>query len=118
MKKRLYSLPVLVVLLVVTVLILRGTYGVMKKQQESAEYVKDLKVKVASLKDRQEELKTDISKIQTDDGLETEIKNRFSVSKAGEHVAVIVDPEAEATNSATSTDNWFKKMIHGLTSLW
>jgi cell division protein FtsB len=118
MKKRLYSLPALAALLVVTVLILHGTYGVLKKQRESAMHVKELEAKVEALSNRQAELKTDISKLQTDEGIDTEIKTKFSVTREGEHVAVIVDPKDESDDSATTTPHWYSGIIDKFFSLW
>lgn len=117
-KKRLYSLPALAILFIITILVVRGTYGIVEKQRESAMHVEELKAKVASLSLRQKELSEDISRLKTDEGIDTEIKTKFNVSKEGEHVAVIVDPSVEDSSSSATTSPWYKKAVHKLMSLW
>jgi cell division protein FtsB len=116
-KERLYSMPVLVILGIVVIFLLRGTYQVLQKDVTSANSVKEMEAKVAQLTDRQEQLKRNIDKLSTDDGIDAEIKDKFSVSKPGEHVAIIVDEKAAASTSVPEETNIFKRMWHALRGL-
>jgi Tfp pilus assembly protein PilX len=118
LKQKLYSTPALIVLLVVTLLIGRGAYGVIMKERESAGYVYSLEEKVIALSDRQAKLKNDTSRLETDEGIDTEIKTRFSVAKAGEHVAVIVDPRGEASSTDAHLAPWYQKLWQSFKNLW
>ncbi|MDB5254279.1 MAG: hypothetical protein JWL80_345, partial [Parcubacteria group bacterium] len=109
-KERLYSIPVLVVLGIVVAFLLRGTYQVIRKDITSANSVKEMEAKAAQLADRQEQLKKNIDKLSTDDGIDAEIKDKFSVSKPGEHVAIIVDEKAVVSTTTPEKPNLFKRM--------
>ncbi|MES2214285.1 MAG: hypothetical protein V4465_02800 [Patescibacteria group bacterium] len=117
-RARLYSTPVLVALALITLLILRGTFVIMQKERESSTYVGNLQVKVMTLADRQSKLKEDIGRLETDEGIDTEIKTRFSVARAGEHVAVIVDPREKATTTPEKPESWYHPITSFLKSLW
>src|SRR4051812_24741836 len=90
-KKRMYSTPALVALAIVVVFMARGSYQVVEKMNESKTHVRDLESQVNTLKSRKVELERNINKLQTAEGVDSEIKGKFSVSKEGEKVAVIVD---------------------------
>ena len=91
-KRRLYSTPSLVIFTIVALFLIHGTYGVVEKEIDSASKVKALNTSEQGLVNRQAELKNSIQSIQTDAGIDKEIKEKFNVSKTGEHVVVIVDP--------------------------
>jgi cell division protein FtsB len=116
-KKKLYSIPVLGILALFTIFILRGTFLVMKKQHTSAQAVDELQAKVAGLATRQTELRADIDRLATDEGIDAEIKERFSVSRPGEHVVVIVDPEVISTSTVPVKIPWYKKLLEAIKSL-
>ncbi len=109
-RRRLYSLPVLIGLLLVTILIGRGTWNIAQKYRESARLVTDLRAQEVELTTKQASLKADIAKLNTDEGLDAEIKDKFNVVKPGEQVAVIVDATKPATSTATSTPSWWKRL--------
>ncbi len=117
-KRRLYSIPALVGLFVLTLLIIRGTYEVVKKQRESSRYVSNLKEKMIALSNREAELKTEIQKLGTDEGVESVIKEKFSVSKYGERVAIIVDRPSNSTTTAPKELNWLQKLWRGFVDMW
>ena len=101
----------LVVLAIVAGFLLRGTYMVIQKDVASNQYVDSLKAKQAALVDHEAELKASISRLKTDDGIDQEIKDKFSVALPGEHVAVIVDPKVPTSSASTTSNHWY-------TSLW
>ncbi len=109
-KRRLYSTPVLLLLAVITGLTIRSTYQIVQKYRESAGYVDTLKQKANDLADREIELKEDITRLSTEEGIDTEIKEKFNVSKEGEKVAIIVDQTDNSSNTATSTEHWWKRL--------
>lgn len=109
-KRRLYSTPVLIILLIITGLIIHSTYKIVQKYRESAGYVDVLKQKANDLASREIQLKGDITRLGTDEGIDTEIKEKFNVSKEGERVAIIVDQADNSSNTATSTEHWWKRL--------
>jgi cell division protein FtsB len=117
-KRRLYSTPGLIVVFLITLLAIKGTYGVIQKDRESSKYVSDLKTKMADLTTRDTLLKAEISKLGTTEGVNTLIKEKFSVAEQGEHVAVIVDQSNRATTTSTEQKNWFQSLWQSFIDLW
>lgn len=117
-KKRIYSIPVLVILLGLTGLLAKGTYGVMKKRQESAKHVETLKAKLVELEERKQELNKNIDRLSTPEGVDREIKEKFSVSKEGEEVAIIVDPKEPATSTEPIGQPFYKRWWNTVKGLW
>jgi cell division protein FtsB len=114
-KHQMYSIPALLGLLLVTILIVKGTVGVLEKEQESAADVQALKAKLGDLSNEQTNMKTDIASLNTEAGIDEEIKEKFNVSEPGEHVAILLDP----TNSTTSlpvAPAWYKRMWNDILS--
>lgn len=117
LKRALYSIPTLIVLLIVAIFLLRGAVGIMKIERESAERVEELKREKDALALRHEELNRDILKLQTDEGVIEEIKEKFSVTREGEYVAIIVEEKEKATTTEDSSF-WLKSFWQGLNNLW
>ena len=103
-----YSIPALFGLAVILILIAKGTFGVIQKEQQSASDVQELKTKIATLTDEQSNMQDDIASLNTQAGLDEEIKEKFNVSEPGEHVAILVDPTDTGTSTATTTKPWYK----------
>ena len=90
------------------------------KDRESAQSVNNLKAKMATLSDREAQLKAEIARLGTSEGVDTLIKEKFSVSKEGERVAVIVDEPNSSTSSSTGETkiNWFQRLWRSFLDLW
>lgn len=113
MKRRLYSLPVLLVLFVVMLACVRGAYLLMKKERQSARDARELQAKVVELGEREETLKAEIESLHTESGIEEEIKSRYNVAKPGELVAVIIDRDA-ATSTEPQRLPWYKRLWNAI----
>jgi cell division protein FtsB len=109
-KHRMYSLPALGALLVIAIFLAKGTVGVIMKEQQSVADVAALKAKMTTMSDQETSLRADISALNTEAGIDAEIKDKFNVSAAGEHVAIIVDPTNSSLPSATTAAPWYKRM--------
>jgi cell division protein FtsB len=107
-KSRLYSIPALLALLIFAIFVAKGTVAVVQKETESAAEVQALKTKIATLSNEQTSMKDDIASLNTQSGIDKEIKEKFNVSEPGEHVAIIVDPANSTTSEATGTKPWYK----------
>ncbi len=60
------------------------------------------------LGERKKILETNLQRIQTNEGLEFEIRKKFNVARVGEAVAIIVDEGSTSQDSAISTSFWQK----------
>jgi len=108
-RRIIYSLPLLIVLFIITFFLAKGAIGVMNKERESSRISKDLEEKAKIFSLREQELEEDIARIQTEEGIKDEIKERFSVIQEGEHVAVIVDERNSSSSTDDSTLPWYRK---------
>ena len=94
-KQRVYSWPVVMLLVVVAFFFMTNTWDVYKKYSESRKNIAGLAESNQRALERQEELKKQIGYLQSERGLEEEIRQKFNVAKEGEQVIVIVDPKIE-----------------------
>jgi len=110
MRSRLYSIPALLALLIFAIFVAKGTVSVVQKEQESASDVQALKQKITTLTSEQANMKEDIANLNTQAGIDEEIKTKFNVSEPGEHVAILVDPRNSTSTGATSSRAWYKQV--------
>ena len=110
MRQRLYSLPSLIGLFIIAVLLAKGAVGVINKERESVLRSRELEEKATTLVQREEELKEGIARLETEEGIQEEIKERFSVIQEGEFVAVIVDDRRATSSEDDSGKAWYKKL--------
>ena len=97
-----------VVLLVIVAFGVRGVWGVYKKEQESRQIRTEAEAKLSELKQREAELRTDISVLHTDRGVEEELRERYDLAKDNEGVVVIVEPPAPPPELRPTTLQRFK----------
>lgn len=93
-----YSLPTLIGLFIVVILLARATWGVYGKEQESRNNLAAVHAEFETLQKRQSLLKEETDKLNTQEGIEEEIRQKFQVAKPGESLLVVVDkPLPEST---------------------
>jgi len=86
-----------------------GVWGVYQKARESGKLRKEAELEKADLVERQARLQEDISKLNTDRGLEEALRQQFALAEQGERLIVIVDPpSATSVKATTSIGTWFK----------
>lgn len=95
-KKRIYSKWVLIVLLVLIILVLNGLISISSKQKSSREDMDQVNIKKAELQGRYNSLSSKVDELNTNEGLEKEIRSKFDVVKPGESVIMVVDKEIPA----------------------
>lgn len=100
-----------VLLLVVIAIALRGVWGVYQKSQESRVLKIEAQAQLGDLQKREQELRTDISNLKSDRGVEAELRERYSLAKEGESVVVIVDPPAPPPEPTPTPFQRFKSMF-------
>ena len=116
-RRLLYSRNVIIVLCIVTILLVRGAWGVMQKDIESKKNVALVQKQLEEAQKKNQELTKQIALLSTEEGIESEIRQKFSVSKEGEHVVVIVNPQPATTTGEETRGfwgrigDWFKKIF-------
>ena len=118
-KKLIYSWPSLLLLVILSALLLKGAIGIFSKEHQTRVLVKDLESKAENLYNREEFLNLEIEKLRTQEGIIEEIKRKFSVTRRGEYVAIIVNEKSALPATGTTTLEWLKKLWQGIIpSLW
>lgn len=115
-KGLMYSKATLYILGVVVLIVLHSTWSVYKKKAES-EDMKNLTLqRVMELRTRDSDLRSKIERLDTEAGVEEEIRSKFSVAKENEAMVVIVaDEDSKATTTLpkrgfwNGLKDWFKK---------
>jgi len=99
-----HSRPVLALLGVLVLVFAYGVIGFMGKMEMTIENRKIAENKVADLEKQKEKLSSEISKLNTSEGKEESIREKFPVAKDGEGEIVIVDDQnpPEAPQPASS----------------
>ena len=109
-KGRIYSRTTLVILLFIIILTAKGVFGIYLRNAESVTARDDTAMKLKELNKRKELLNTEISKLNQDDGVDQEIREKFNVIKPGENVVLIV--QDEVATSTPEKPSLFTRFLH------
>ena len=104
LKKYLYSKPALVVLMLMLLFVGKATWNVYDKLETSEGNLEMAERDIEKLKLRKNALASQIQYLQTEQGVEAEIRQKFRLVKEGEQIAVIIDDNIELP-TATTTEN-------------
>ncbi len=89
-----HSPVILIFLFLILVLFSYNMIGLIQKERETSKNkISELK-KIDELKKRKETLSKDIDKLNTEEGIEESVRDKFQVVKPGEKMVVIVDENA------------------------
>ncbi|MEK7182340.1 MAG: hypothetical protein AAB334_00680 [Patescibacteria group bacterium] len=113
--KILYSRIILLILIILTVIFAKGAWNVYKKERITDENLINAERELASIKEREYFLNTQIGTAGTQKGIEKELRIKFDIVKESEKVIIIVDKEknTEKNNieSKISFWNWIKDIF-------
>ncbi len=107
-RRRLYSRPVLLILVLFLAVLLHGVWGAYQKMEFAKKKADEATRDLQSLQARAGVLSAQVTRDNTPQGKEEELREKFMVGEPGEGVIFLVDPR-----EATSTDDATKKK-----SLW
>ncbi len=94
-KALLYSWPVLAALGIVVLITLYSLIRIVGKSIETSKNRRVADAALVELKAKEAKLQSDIDDLQTDQGTEAAIRQKFGAVKEGEHLVVIVNDKAE-----------------------
>lgn len=106
-KRRLYSKTTIVVFLVLFIFLLRPTWNIYKKSQESKQSLKEAQAELNELKLRKSELEHDLAYVKSQPGFDQEIRDKFGVAKKDETMIVIVRDKNDKPPVTPSPPNTF-----------
>ena len=111
-RKYLYSRPVVIIVLVIAVYSLYSTWSIYRKMAESKAKMEESEQQLLALSAKSTAIDTQIGELQTQDGVEREIRSKFGEAKSGENMAVIV-PDSGTSSAATTTKaSGWSKFLH------
>ena len=114
LKRFLYSKITLVVLIVLIALALNAVWGVYKKQDMTKDNLAKTAATYNSLQDREKILSSEIERLETANGLEEEIREKYGLIKPGEEVIIIIDEEKDKDLDSVSSSISFWQKIKNL----
>lgn len=101
-----YSKLTIAFLLILLFFITKGTWGMYERSKQSVTREDSAAVNLAKLESRKEKLQEDLDKIESRVGIEEQLRIRYSLSKEGERVIVIID-EDEVVEEITEEKKGF-----------
>ncbi len=113
-KKMLSSPFALIALVIVCGILVRATWNINQKASVGSVRLSHAQAEFSKLEQRKNDLSGKVNKLSNDEGLEAEIRTKYRAVKEGESVAVIVENQAAAAAGvvATSTEGWFRRLLH------
>ncbi len=103
-----YSPPVLSILFCISILFAYNIFGIIQKERETNKNKISELNKIDELRKRQMALTKDIDSLNTEEGVEETVRDKFQVVKPGEKMVVIVDPNTKKnTTEEITTDHSF-----------
>lgn len=107
--RRLIATPYAIGLIVLLGLLLaHSSWGSFRRQRLVREERAQVATELIKLEERERQLEADIALLQTDQGLERKIREKFLVVKEDEGVVALVPGPASATITTTSSDHWWR----------
>jgi len=118
-RRLMYSKIAMVGLFVVCGFLANGLFNIYGKARESMDRKNLSAQSLVRLQEREAKLQAEIERLDSRNGLEEELRNRYSLSKEGERVIVIIEDE-DGTRVATTTEDsslserastWIKRAV-------
>jgi cell division protein FtsB len=104
---------VLAVLFVITLVFAWSVLGFWGKMSDTRKNKQLVETKVLELQKEKERLSADISKLNTEEGVEDSIREKFGLAKEGEQLIVVVDEESKEVEEEEGS-NWFTSFFSNL----
>lgn len=119
LRKAMYSKVVLFILSIVALFLGNATWNVYQKYSEARQNEEIVSNEIQKLQERESDLSVDIARLNTERGVEEELRKRFGVAKKGEEVMVIVEPTVDdgqniAANEGQKKGFW-RSLFHVFT---
>ncbi|MEX1087191.1 MAG: septum formation initiator family protein [Candidatus Paceibacterota bacterium] len=107
LKRIVYSKPFVIFLVIVTAFSLKAAWGAYQKMSESGERVAIAQAEKQELQEEREVISENLERLQTRRGIEEELRKKYSLTKEGEEMVVIVDSQPEQVAEETEEKSVF-----------
>jgi len=103
---------ILGILFILLIIFSRATWNIYQKERASREILNEKESELGELLDRKNNLDSELSKLETERGIESEIRDKFGFIKEGEEVIILVDnPGFSSSTDKEDNRNIFKKIL-------
>lgn len=107
-----YSKLTLFILFILVIAFSRAVWNIYQKERFSRENLTSVENEYRELSSRKEYLEGQIQKLNTSEGIEGEIRNKFSVGKEGEISVLVVDSSSsDEKTSETKNDSLWQRFL-------
>ncbi len=114
-RKILFGRVTVVVLLILVIIIARGTWNMYQKSQFAQGSRNKAEKQLLILQKRKESLEVELARLNTQRGIESELRQKFDVGRKGEHLIVLVDAPEKNQSATIKKRNIFIRVWHLLT---
>jgi cell division protein FtsB len=111
-RKFLYSRPVVAIVVIIAVYSLYSTWSIYQKMLHSRQAMEQSQKELLTLATQNDSLDSTISELQTNAGVEKEIRSKFGVAKPGENMAVIVQDSGTSSQSTSTPKSLWNKFLN------
>lgn len=111
-RKILYSRTMIFVLFVVFIFLAHATWNVYQKERLSKRNLEQVAEESRRLQAREDSIRTSVNYLQTDKGVESEIRSKFRAVKAGEQVAIIINDEIKKDIQRVQKETFWMKIVN------
>ncbi|MCI0619916.1 hypothetical protein L0Y40_02690 [Candidatus Wolfebacteria bacterium] len=109
-KQVLFSRVAIVLLAALVFLLARGVWGIYEKERDTEYKLEQSQQEAAALGERERFLRDDISRLETVEGVEGEIRENFGLGKAGEGVIIVVPGDNSAAVNANGSGGFWNRI--------
>ncbi|MDD5152871.1 MAG: hypothetical protein PHS95_02650 [Candidatus Pacebacteria bacterium] len=111
-RRILYSKTMILVLLVVAILVARGTWQVYTKASIARAKSDESAQKLKEIQERNSTLEASLAHLKSNNGLEDEVRQKFNVARPDEEVVMVIDENSKKSeNGANVSEETFWQKI-------
>ena len=94
-RRMLYSPLSLIILSIILFFIAKGSFGVYQKYSLSKNELNNSEKELSTLQEKKDNIFAKVEKLETETGIEREIRSKFDVAREGEKMIVIVEDKVK-----------------------
>jgi cell division protein FtsB len=110
LKEFLHSRYAIGFLILIIILLANAVWGISAKYAKSKEIAERAKADLETLKEREASLNRSIEALNTQEGKERELRDRFGVVKEGERMIVLIEEEVKSEPAAPPKKSWWARL--------
>jgi len=110
-RRILYSRTVIFILFLGLVFMIQATWRIYKKAQVSKNNLDQVAEEYKRLGAREQKIRDSVDYLQTDKGVEAEIRSKFRATKEGEQVAIIINDEVKKESVPVPRRSFWVKIV-------